>query len=103
MNRNRHGAVARLGAGISRRASLLTLASAAAVTIAPSQGAEAAKANKRCRRKCARQRVQCRNVISEVCAGAVNPDLCLAEFLPSCDPLAACNAEETVRRLFFLQ
>lgn len=82
---------------------MLTLAGAAVIPPFGRSVAAKAKTSKRCKRKCARQRVQCRNVISEVCAGAVNPDLCLAEYLPSCDPLAAGNAEETVRRLFFLQ
>jgi hypothetical protein len=91
--------------GITRRASLLTLGGAA-VAAAPVLEAAAARKNRKKRKRntalCKRLRAQCRRVIEDVCAGAAFPETCRAEFLPGCDPLARCNAEEAFRQTFVL-
>jgi hypothetical protein len=88
--------------GISRRASLLTLGGAAIAPATIPDATAARKKRKKDHALCKRLRAQCRRVIEDVCAGAAFPETCRAEFLPGCDPLARCNAEETFRQTFVL-
>lgn len=90
MNVHMFDTVTRRAAGVvSRRRSLLTLGGAALGAIAAPAVAEAGKAGKQARKRCQRQRVQCRNLFVARCNGSIN---CEEAFLPCCEHFARCDA-----------
>jgi hypothetical protein len=89
-------------AGITRRASLLTLGGVAVAAAPTSSATAASKKRKKNKALCKRLGAQCRRAIDDVCAGAAFPETCRAEFLPGCEPLARCTAEEAFRQTFVL-
>jgi hypothetical protein len=96
-------ATRRTVAAISRRASLLTLGSAAlAAAASRPREADAAKAGKKCKKRCKRQGEQCRAKTEDVCAGAVDPTACREFFRPVCEALGRCNAGPLLQHVIVL-
>jgi hypothetical protein len=85
----------------SRRTSLLTLGSAtlAAAFVSPAIDT-AAKAGKKGKERCGKQKEQCRIAVTEYCAMLVDPQLCESVYLPCCEQFTQCNVGAGIACIF---
>jgi hypothetical protein len=89
----------RAAASVTRRHSFLMMGGAASAAAVPVIG-EASEAGKKARKRCKRQRGECRASVEEFCGSSAS---CLADLLPCCDPLATCNARASTACLLNFQ
>lgn len=85
----------RAAAAVTRRHSFLLMGGVAAAVATPLT-AEAGEAGKKVRKRCKRQRGECRASVEEFCEGN---STCLDHLLPCREPLAICNARESTECL----
>lgn len=82
---------------LSRCGTLLTAMGAVVAAAAPPLApAAAGKSRNKARKRCQRQRDQCRAFLTAYCAPQTDSQACEALHLPCCDPFARCDAEPAV-------